>query len=299
MRLLIKLKKTIKKLARTLYSSLPLPGIQKPVFIIGCGRSGTTILGAALSRHKDVVYLNEPRHLWHAAFPETDIWTTDPSTRNAGRLTMTAIDARPYKSEKLRRLFRFETIAFKQKILIEKLPINNFRLNFILQVFPDARFIHICRNGLEVARSIAKANENYQWFGLQSYKWVKLAEHAKQEPITEKLPSLCTSDYEKGLLEWRLSVEAAEKFLSHFPQSRYVEVNYADFVSQPVETIAKILDFIDLPADTNVDEFAAKAVARKSSSLKSKILSEKEQLLGGKLLPLSMESGQALIRKES
>ena len=36
-----------------------------PVFIIGCGRSGTTILGDTLSKHPKIEYLNERRDLWH------------------------------------------------------------------------------------------------------------------------------------------------------------------------------------------------------------------------------------------
>ena len=34
-----------------------------PVFIIGCGRSGTTILGETLSKHSKIKYLNERRDL--------------------------------------------------------------------------------------------------------------------------------------------------------------------------------------------------------------------------------------------
>ena len=35
-----------------------------PVFIIGCGRSGTTILGKTLSNHPKIKYLNERRDLY-------------------------------------------------------------------------------------------------------------------------------------------------------------------------------------------------------------------------------------------
>ena len=45
-----------------------------PVFIIGCGRSGTTILGNTLSNHPKIKYLNERRDLWHKAYPEFNIW---------------------------------------------------------------------------------------------------------------------------------------------------------------------------------------------------------------------------------
>jgi len=41
-----------------------LPGdksLNKPVFITGLGRSGTTVLGLIMSVHKDLGYLNEPK----------------------------------------------------------------------------------------------------------------------------------------------------------------------------------------------------------------------------------------------
>ena len=65
-----------------------------PVFIIGCGRSGTTILGKTLSSHPEIKYLNERRDLWHKSYPEFNISTheqdiivlngTDSSSTDAG-----------------------------------------------------------------------------------------------------------------------------------------------------------------------------------------------------------------------
>lgn len=43
-----------------------------PGFIIGCGRSGTTILGTILEQHPSICYLLEPYHLWAAIDPRTD-----------------------------------------------------------------------------------------------------------------------------------------------------------------------------------------------------------------------------------
>ena len=42
------------------------------------------------------------------------------------------------------------------KILLEKLPINSFRLRFLKESFPEARYIYLTRNGLEVSKSIEK-----------------------------------------------------------------------------------------------------------------------------------------------
>src|SRR5436190_22514624 len=46
--------------------------VTKPIFILGIGRSGTTILGSLMSIHKDVGFLNEPKALWYSILPETD-----------------------------------------------------------------------------------------------------------------------------------------------------------------------------------------------------------------------------------
>jgi hypothetical protein len=279
-----------------IYSILPFPGISNPIFIIGCGRSGTTILGKSLSKHRRITYLNEPRHLWLSVFPETDIWTSKAYSRN-GKLFLTEADVDFNKGKKLSRLFRFKTIVNLRPVLVEKLPINNFRLDFIQQIFPDARFIHIYRNGLEVARSIQKISEKGGWFGSNIYKWDKLVDYAKNSDDTKKLPELCDTYYDKGLLEWRLSTEAVVGFLRRLPDDAFLETSYDKFIDDPVETISKILSFIGVDCNPNVETFVSDTVARKSSRLDSETISEKEQIIGGNLLPLSADGGKGLTNK--
>jgi hypothetical protein len=291
-----KIKNSIESIINTVCSILPYQGIRHPVFVIGCGRSGTTILGTALSKHKHITYLNEPRHLWFTAFPETDIWTSKAASRN-GKLVLTGADADSAKSEKLRRLFRFETIKSWKPVLVEKLPINNFRLQFIHKIFPAARYIHIYRNGLEVARSIEKKNEDSEWFGENSYKWAELVKHALSKHDTENLPAICSSVFDKGLLEWRLSTEAAVDFLGNLPSGSSFEIHYDAFMENPVGTISQVFDFLGLEQGLEVEEFVSETIVRRTSKLGLNNISEKEQLLGGKLLPLSMNAEQTLTNR--
>lgn len=281
-----------------IYAILPLPRICSPVFIVGCGRSGTTILGNSLSKHGSITYLNEPRHLWFSAFPETDIWTSKARSRN-GKLFLTEADVDFRKGKKLSRLFRLATILKGRRILIEKLPINNFRLNFIQKIFPDARFIHIYRNGLEVARSIEKRSEKGRWFGAHSYKWEMLVDYARNSDDTKNLPELCTTHYDMGLLEWRLSTEAVVGFLRRLQDAAFLETSYDEFIDDPVETISKILVFIGVDRDPNVETFVSDTVARNSSKLNLENISEKEQIIGGKLLQLSVDGGKGLTRRST
>lgn len=280
---------------RELYAASPSPRVARPIFIIGCGRSGTTILGTALSKHRGITYLDEPRDLWVSAYPETDIWSADAPARG-GKLWMTAEDADPAKSRKLARLFRFETMRRGRPVLIEKLPINNFRLHFLHEIFPEARFIHIHRNGLEVARSIQRLVDEGHWFGANSYKWDRLVEYACRRDETKGLPALCTDAFDKGLLEWRLSTEAAVGFLRGMPGQAFIEVNYAHFVDDPAATVARILAFIGIDDDPEVNAFVAGAVARRSSSLGQDEVTAKMRAIGGELLPCSMIGGDGLAR---
>src|SRR6516164_2657563 len=39
-------------------------GDQAPIFIIGCGRSGTTLLGELFAKHPELSYRYEPYHRW-------------------------------------------------------------------------------------------------------------------------------------------------------------------------------------------------------------------------------------------
>jgi hypothetical protein len=249
--------------------------LKSPVFILGCGRSGTTILGQALSKHPMVTYLNEPRHLWSSCFPETDIWTS------RGKLVFTAADAIPKASAELRRLFNAETKKTGKPVLIEKLPINDFRLPFIDAIFPDARFIHIFRYGLEVASSIEKC---INWFGKNEHKWHLLAEYALLNDKTKDLPKYCVSDYDRGLLEWRLSTESVYLFFQTIPHDRFMEITYDQFLNQPVETINLILSFLGLERNQTVTDFVDREVRQKSPCLVQRALTKTEALIAGELL---------------
>jgi len=291
-----RLAKRVTAIAGEIYSILPFPGISSPVFIIGCGRSGTTILGNSLSKHRRITYLNEPRHLWFSAFPETDIWTSKAYSRN-GKLLLTEADFDVRKGKKLSRLFRFATIVERRPILVEKLPINNFRLNLIHTIFPDARFIHIYRNGLEVARSIGRASEGGGWFGANSYKWDMLVNYSRTIDDTKHLPELCATYHDKGLLEWRLSTETAVGFLSRLSDAAFLEVSYDEFIDDPVGTISRILEFIGVDRDPKVETFVSNTVTRKSNKLDLQTISEKDRIIGGCLLRLSADGGDGLTRR--
>jgi hypothetical protein len=287
---------TAKIRVRELLKQCSGQGVSIPVFIVGCGRSGTTILGTALSKHDRITYLDERRDLWISAYPQTDVWTAKASARG-GKIKLAASHGNAQRSRELRRAFRLELARSGRPVLLEKLPINSFRLEFIESIFPDGRYIHIHRNGVEVAKSIERFCAQKQWFGADQYKWQQLSEVANMRTATSELPRLCKTDFEKGLLEWRLSTEEVVRFLSTLPETRWCEISYDEMTTSPVSSIERILSFIRLASHPAIIEFARNSIFRRTAKVEHISLSERQRQIGGPLLPFSIAGKSEITRR--
>jgi hypothetical protein len=259
------------------------PVLDRPVFIVGCGRSGTTALGRVISVHPSVTYLNERMHLWTSAYPVTDLWSAKSRARG-GRLELTEADLTPEGTRELIANFHCETVVFGGPRIVEKLPANNFRLPFVDAAMPNARFVHLLRNGLEVARSIAKMSDEGRWYGHGDRKWELLEEYARSHPEYDELLPLCENDRLKGLLEWRMSVDAALAYLERLPPGRQMTVTYEELLDTPVEALRRIEEFAELEPSEAVDRYAEANLQRRSTVIEATALSETEERIAGELM---------------
>lgn len=242
-----------------------------PAFIVGCGRSGTTIFGRVLSGHPDVCYLNEPRHLWIAAIDRSDVWSR-LAARRGGRLVLDGSDADPTTVGKLSRLFQRELERSGRRLAVEKLPANSFRVGFLRAAFPAARFVHLVRHPASVAQSIARQVPT-GWFGARDYKWHQLsalwtAEHSSDLP---------TDDYLRGLVEWRLSVDHIER---HFTtRDQVLTVRYEDLTERPADVMVEVQNFLGLRPSSEVAVRSAALVTRGGQAFDGS--SQRELLITG------------------
>lgn len=149
----------------------PLPSDWSPVFVIGCGRSGTTIVSKILSAHSEICFLNEPRSLWVDVFPQFDVWSSKSSDR-CGQLQFTSQAASEDVSKILSVLYSVAEDCGKS-VLVEKTPENTFRLDWLNSVFPNCKFIMVKRNPIQTARSISRFQPD-TWFGYDEYKWKQI-----------------------------------------------------------------------------------------------------------------------------
>jgi len=255
-----------------------------PVFIIGCGRSGTTILGNSLDKHKSIRYLNERRDIWHRAYPELDIWS---GNHKNPLFFATADNNNIKKTKKLRQLYFREQVAANCTILMEKLPINNFRLKFIQACFPEARYIYLYRNGLEVAESISKKISN-GWFGHKNLKWKLLTTFGKENGFNYSDEDLA-SDFHKGIYEWRLSMELSDNFFKTLDKEKYISISYSDLADNPYKTFNSIFNFLHLKATESLLKEITFSINRKNKKI---LQSEDATVLkiGGNLLLQSLDN---------
>ena len=252
----------------------------QPVFLVGCGRSGTTILGTTIGQHESITYLNERRDLWHQAYPDFDIWF---GQTDSPKLIATSADHEEIKTNLLKKLFHKEQVLNNGSVLLEKLPINNFRLEFIQKAFPEAKYIYLHRNGAEVAKSIEHKILTKNWFGQGGIKWNLLEQLSRDLEFSNKN----LENYEKALIEWRYSLQFSEDFFSKLDANSFYSLSYQSFLENPKQQIENIYRFLNVEINGAFTTEITKNIKR-SSKIRTSV-SEREIEIGGPNLKLSVE----------
>jgi hypothetical protein len=210
-----------------------LPDLDRPLFLIGAARSGTTFLGDCVGRIPEISYHHEP-----------------PATKAAGRYVYDRL-----WSFRRSRWFYRSVYAWLLRVELdgglrfcEKTPTNSLLLPFLDRAFRDAQFIHIVRDG----RDVAASHLQKPWL-LASSKGSTLREpggylHGPyaswwvedgREPEFEE-----TSDLHRMIWAWRRYVEAALRDGPPLGPGRYLEVRYEDLMAEPRRHGERMLDFM-------------------------------------------------------
>ncbi|MGK7889208.1 MAG: sulfotransferase [Leptolyngbyaceae cyanobacterium] len=188
--------------------------LEQPTFLVGAERSGTTVLRLMLSHHPDITWLNEFEYAVDLIGHPTE-W---PPLKDY------------YAWLDLHRIFRASQIEINKELSYPEL-VNDFLVQHrdraqkpivgatvhrhfdrLLRIWPDARFVHLLRDGRDVARSnIGMGWAGNVWTGVE--RWIE----------AEKL---------WGSLQEKI------------PAERRIDVTYEALITDPERELTRICEFL-------------------------------------------------------
>jgi hypothetical protein len=234
-------------------SSGGAPALPTMAFVVACGRSGTTVLGKALAQHPDICYLFEPYHLWAAVDPVTDVLNLYHDVQP--RFIIDADLCTDRSRERFAGLIAYEHQR-GGKLVIEKTPLNAARIGYLDALAPGAKYVHILRDGIDVAMSIAKIARFSQyrilgkpalnpWWGVGGVKWRTLqADGIAAGYFPDEAATLETEEA-KGAYEWLVSLGEIDRFRQRLGDRLY-ELQYGELTAEPGATLTSLCGWLGL-----------------------------------------------------
>ena len=219
-------------------------------FIVGSPRSGTTLLRMMLDSHPQIAIPPETGFLPHTL---TNLFGSDERRRHALMARLVNFPRRasgwqdfgltpqlllqelsgvtPFRlDEGLRCFYRAYAARFGKTRWGDKTPSYGAHMRVIEHLLPEARFIHIIRDGRDVALSLRTL-----WFS----------------------PGI---DMRTLARKWRRDIGAIRNEASHCRW--YLELRYESLVRDPQRTLKEVCAFIDIDYDADMTHYHLRAPSR-------------------------------------
>jgi len=239
--------------------------IKRPIFIVGSGRSGTTIFYRLLAGHASLVWFSSyiqsfPRRLWLTRlntlyqkpalgrrfrnerwFPKPVeghmLWDMfHPMENSAGSPPFTEKQVDQADTQGMHRFISDLLRSSGRARFMNENTRNARRIRYLQTIFPDAFFIHVIRDGRAVTNSLL----NIDWWPTLPLWWAegKTPTELQNEGMD---PALVAARH------WKQGVERVLQDKEHIPPEQYMELCYEKLMQDPIGEIKQTLRFCDLP----------------------------------------------------
>ncbi len=222
------------------------------LFVVGCHRSGTTLLTRMLNAHREITMI--PEIAWIPSRYErrecltaegmvtpafidnlkNHVWGFGRYTRlpvSIGELEALVSSSRPVSySEFVTLLFDRYGEARGKRIVGNKTPELVHSLGTLHELWHDAKFVHIIRDGRDVCLSLIN--------------WKR-----KAEKFSQRLPTWSVDAVTTAALYWEEFVRAGRNAGRRLPASIYHEVRYESLVTNPAEQCRSLCEFLGIEYD--------------------------------------------------
>lgn len=243
-----------------------LKKVDKLAYVVGTGRSGTTILSNILGVHRKIGFLNEPKAIWHYVLKQEDVIGSYTMKPSYFRLNHLGIDKK--QTNLIRKIYGAFLFFSGRSVVLDKYPELIFRVTTVKTLLPAARFIFIVRNGWDTVQSISNWSEKHgassdghihDWWGVDDRKWIYMVEQlvAKDNelsPFVDEIREFSDHRY-RAIVEWVLAMKEG---LLHMEQEQdsMLMIKYEALTADPAIGLQEILDFLGLKEDPKMMEYA-------------------------------------------
>ena len=227
----------------------------RQIYIVSSPRSGSTLLRLLLNAHSKIAF-PPPTFIWTGIYPFLYTYGDLDKERNFRLLIEDILELQKNKPwpveinvDKVLTLVKERSFMGVYTALMElwcelhgkkrwgeKTPRNSFWIKDILSYLPEAQFIHIIRDGRDVA---------IDW--IENLDWPKNA--------------YCAA------LQWRDFVTAILPWRDKLTSDQYLEVHYEDLSRDPIKSLQQICAFLNVEYEPKMMEYyCAEETAQWASS---------------------------------
>jgi hypothetical protein len=216
-----------------------------PLFVLGVSRSGTTLLRVILDRSPGIAIPDETffvPQLAHRHHGTVDAESFLDDVRRLPRLAAWEVPFEDFAArvrpgmqtgEAIAALFAANAARQGKPRWGDKTPMYMRHLSLIEQLFPDAQYVHLIRDGRDAALAFLDMPE-----GVVTKTWAH--------------PRSAAS----FACEWRTEVRRAQALGRKVGKARYLEVRYEDLVDDTEGVVLSVCDFAELPFEPAMLEYA-------------------------------------------
>lgn len=271
---------------------------ERPVIIIGAARSGTKILRAALAASPELI-----------SFPYdiNYIWKYD--NYNIPHDELTKDDLTDEISKFIKN--KFQSLCSKNYAdrVLEKTVSNSLRIDFVKEIFPQAKLIHLFRDGRDVAASARSCWQSSMVSG-KIQKKQDVLRKIIDFPVLSAWPYLATYSLTyakrffsrkrhvqswgprfKGIdeavakyslievcgIQWARCIDLSLKSLSRMKESEdYIHIQYEHLMKDPVKELQRVTEFLEIKDAGPIKKFAKTNFSNKYMKYWEELLSPEE-----------------------
>jgi hypothetical protein len=234
-----------------------------PVFVVGCPRSGTTIVDRALAVSPELASPDIEGHVLWEAFnhPRRHGWSSN------------ALGPEDVTDAERKYVYRLMRMLAGARRYLDKTPKNCLRVLYLDELFPDATFVFVKRRAADNVNSLIegwrarprfvsyRVPEPLEGLGeLNGHTWSFVLVPGWRDMRGAPLEEICARQYvecNEAMLEAREQLDPAHA----------IDVAYEDLVERPSDEIGRVFEALGLPFTDKAASFAASLPGNPINSL--------------------------------